>query len=133
MLLALGLWIIFINPPFGDFVNPEINNVQVWVHDNGTGTWTLMTPANQATVVKVGNDVNITAKIADNAKISSAMIKVWKSGDAGTYVDMTLTSGSRYAFNYTFATAEMYFYQIKATDTMGKVTETAPVNFPVNP
>ncbi|MEI6795338.1 MAG: hypothetical protein WCK39_00590 [Methanomassiliicoccales archaeon] len=132
MLLALGLWIIFINPPFGDFVHPEVNSVQIWVHDNSTGVWTLMTPANQATVVKVGNDVNITAKIVDNAKISSAMVKVWKSDDAGTYVDMT-QSGNRWGYNVTFTATGMYFYQFKATDTSGKVTETAPVNFPVNP
>jgi hypothetical protein len=132
MLLALGLWVIFINPPFGDFVTPEVNNVQIWVHDNSTGVWTLMTPANQDTLIKVGNDANITAKIVDNAKISSAQIKVWKSGDAGNYVDMT-QSGNRWGYNMTFTISGMYHYQIRATDTSGKITETTPVNFPVNP
>jgi hypothetical protein len=133
LLLSLGLWIVLMNPPFADYVNPEVRNIQVWAQDNTTGVWTLMTPANQATLVKVGSLVNITAYVADNAKLSSVQIKVFKAGDAGSYANMT-QSGNRYGYATTFAVTGLYTYQIKATDTSGKVTETAPASyFTVNP
>jgi hypothetical protein len=133
LLLALGVWIVLMNPPFADYVNPEVNQVQAWVHNNDTGVWTLMTTSNAATLTKVGDYTNITAKVADNAKITAAEIAVYKAGDTPTFTTMTSLGSSKYGFNTdVFNATGQYFYQIRATDSSGKVTLTTPVNFTVS-
>jgi len=74
--LALGIWILLLNPPFGDTIDPEINDMQVW---NGN-----------VQLAKPYNNVPVNQTITFNATNDSLI-----STFSGT---CTTEAGTQYAF-----------------------------------
>jgi hypothetical protein len=133
-LLSLGLWILFLNPPFSDHTNPEVNSVELWVQEGGQ--WTKMTTSNAASLVHSGNLVNISAHVVDNGKLSNVEISVYTGSQIGTYSAMTDAGSGIYKTEAVYnATGSplTYSYSIKATDSSGNSFTAPSVQFLVNP
>jgi hypothetical protein len=128
-LLFLGLWILFMNPPFSDHTNPSIGEPTIWVEVDGV--WTELTDQNKQTLIHAGDPVNITAKVTDNGNLNSIQIKVVLAGQPGTFVDMTDVGEDIYEYNATYGQGS-YVYTIKATDTANNVNQIEDT-FLVNP
>jgi len=119
-LLFLGLWILFMNPPFSDHTDPSIGDPVIWVQVDGG--WTELTDANRQTLIHAGDPVNITSVVTDNGQLSSVLIKVSLAGETGTYVNMTDMGDGLYQFNSTYSEGG-YVFTIKAGDVAGNVNE----------
>jgi hypothetical protein len=116
--LALGIWILLLNPPFGDTIDPEINDMQVW-----NGNVQLAKPYNN---VPVNQTITFNATVTDNGDLSTVQFTITGSG-GGTW-DMTEGSDGRYEYVHTFANG---FYNIIVTATDDAGNE-ATLNFTLN-
>jgi len=119
-LLFLGLWILFMNPPFSDHTDPSIGDPVTWVQVDGG--WTELTDANRQTLIHAGDPVNITSVVTDNGQLSSVLIKVSLAGETGTYANMTDMGDGLYEFNSTYSEGG-YVFTIKAGDVAGNINE----------
>jgi hypothetical protein len=133
-LLSLGLWILFLNPPFSDHTEPQVNNVELWVQDGGQ--WTKMTTSNAGILIHSGAMVNISAYVVDNGKLGNVEISIYNGGQIGEYSAMTDAGNGIYkseaAYNTTGG-ALTYNYSIRATDTSGNSFTLPSRQFLVNP
>jgi hypothetical protein len=121
--LFLGLWVLFMNPPFTDHTDPSIDSPLIWVQDLDTGEWTLMTQDNRATLIHVGDAVNITAVITDNGDLMTPMIKVYPAGGTGTLMSMTDIGEGVFQYNSTYSTPDTTFqFVIVAEDESGNTS-----------
>ncbi|MFP4545526.1 MAG: hypothetical protein ACLFPN_01595 [Methanomassiliicoccales archaeon] len=121
--LFLGIFILIMNPPFSDHTDPKVTDLEVWVDSSATGEWTKLTRDNQETLVNTGDPVNITANITDNGELDSAKIKVFPSGESGTFVNMTHVEDNVYQYNNSYGTADTHYYIIQAEDEAGNIEE----------
>lgn len=106
--LALGIWILLLNPPFGDTVDPQINEFEVWAGDM------QIPPAYRN--VPVG-DVTFNATVIDNGDVSSVQFS-FTSPNQQTF-DMVVGEDGRYEFTYNFTTVGTYNFVVTATDEAG--------------
>ncbi|MBS3782675.1 MAG: hypothetical protein KGY66_06205 [Candidatus Thermoplasmatota archaeon] len=111
-LTLLAVWIILMNPPFGDFADPQLNDVWVEVDINDNGEWIPVEDVN-TTDVEEGKSypIRIVAEITDNDAINENSVKInfenegWKNMtkiDTHLYAfdpDITIESGTH---NYEF-------------------------------
>ena len=130
-LLFLGLWILFMNPPFSDHTNPDIEGQAIWV-EVSQGQWEQLTDANRQSLIHAGNPVNITTIVTDNGHLSNVQIEVTLAGTSGTFVNMTDVGDNRYEFNNTYSSDGGYVFTIRAEDAAGNVSEWDD-SFLVNP
>lgn len=122
--LFMGLWILFMNPPFSDHTKPHIETVEIWVYDNDTHEWTLMTPENRGTLIHAGKVVNITAVITDNGDLKNTQINVHPSGEMGSFVNMTYVSNDTFQYISAYDTGEItYYFVILAEDKAGNTNQ----------
>lgn len=124
ILLALGVWIILLNPPFSDQIPPQVMQQQTFYEHNGEVLLYSTTP------ITAGDLTNITVNVRDNGQIASVQIEVHASSDApGAFVDMQATSTyGLYEYNNTYtasAPSTQYLFTIKVTDGAGHVTTDA--------
>ncbi len=70
-LTLLAVWIILMNPPFGDFVEPEINEMEIEVYDEEHG-WISLEEGNISE--KDEWDVRVRLKITSNTKMEKVTI-----------------------------------------------------------
>jgi hypothetical protein len=108
--LALGIWILLLNPPFGDTVDPQIQDLEVWAGDVQYNR-----PYNN---VPLG-EVTFNATVIDNGDLSS--VKFSFTGSSPQTFDMVLGDDGRYEFTYDFTAAGKgtYNFVITATDEAG--------------
>jgi len=106
--LALGIWVLLLNPPFGDTIDPEINDMQVW-----NGNAQLVKPYNS---VPEGQSITFNATVTDNGDLSTVHFTITGSG-GGTW-NMTESSDGRYEFVHTF-TDGTYNIIVSAIDDAG--------------
>jgi len=116
--LALGIWILLLNPPFSDTIDPEINDMQVW-----NGNVQLAKPYNN---VPVNQTITFNATVTDNGDLS--MVQFTITGTGGGTWDMTESSDGRYEYVHTFVNG-FYNIIVTATDETGNE---ATLNFTVN-
>jgi hypothetical protein len=117
--LGLGIWILLLNPPFGDNVAPEIDDLQVWA-----GDVQLNRPYNN---VPVGELITINATIADNGALSTVQFSF--EGPESYSGNMTVGADGRYESSYTFTITGTYNFVITATDEAENVrTVTGSLN-----
>jgi hypothetical protein len=128
-LLFLGLWILFMNPPFSDHTNPSIGEPAIWVEVDGV--WTELTEQNKQNLIHAGDPVNITAKVTDNGKLTSIQIEVVLAGQSGTFVDMTDVGNNIFEHNATYGQGS-YVFTIKAIDMASNINQIEG-SFLVNP
>jgi len=122
-LLFLGLWILFMNPPFSDHTKPHIETVEIWVQDNVTGEWTLLTPENRGTLIHAGDVVNITAVITDNGDLKITKINVHPAGEAGSFVNMTYENDDTFQYSSIYDGGTTYYFVIFAEDKAGNTNQ----------
>jgi hypothetical protein len=116
--LALGVWVLLLNPPFGDTVNPQIQDMQVWA-----GDVELTRPYNS---VPLGQPITFNATVSDNGGLSQVQFSFTSSGQTW---DMTIGEDGRYEFAQVFISTGTYNFVITATDDVGNVeTMTGSVN-----
>lgn len=121
--LALGVWIILLNPPFSDHIAPEVMDQKTFFDDAGT------IRLYQGTPISAGDLTNITVDCRDNGRLASVQIEVHAAGSAsGTYQDMQSTDTyGRYEYKNTYTAASpstQYMFTIKITDGAGHTTTT---------
>ncbi|MCX6650575.1 MAG: hypothetical protein NT131_02810 [Methanomassiliicoccales archaeon] len=109
--LALGIWILLLNPPFGDTINPEISDMQVW-----NGNAQLTKPFNS---VPEDQAITFNATVTDNGALSLVQFTI--SGSGGNTWNMTEGSNGRYEIVHTFVDTGTYSIVISATDDVGNV------------
>jgi hypothetical protein len=129
-LLFLGLWVLFLNPPFSDHTDPFIAQPVIWVEVDGA--WTQLTDANRQTLIHAGDPVNITALVTDNGQLSSVQIEVALAGQTGTFVDMTEKGDGIFEFTDTYSQGQ-YVFTINAEDAAGNTNSLENIPFLVNP
>ncbi|MCG7844538.1 MAG: hypothetical protein MIO90_03810 [Methanomassiliicoccales archaeon] len=116
--LALGIWILLLNPPFGDTVDPQIQDMEVWA-----GDVELTRPYNS---VPLGQTITFNATVTDNGGLSQVQFSFTGSGQIW---NMTIGDDGRYEFIQVFTIASTYNFIITATDDVGNVeTMTGSVN-----
>jgi hypothetical protein len=120
-IIGLAMWMVLLNPPFSDHYPPQISTNQVYFQHDG-GNYTLYTPSS---VIHVGDNVRIVAKVVDNGKLGSVQVEI--TGITTGYVDMStsIVEGS-YAYEIdNVATPNTYSYSVKAVDTAGNANSVA--------
>jgi hypothetical protein len=121
--LALGVWIILLNPPFSDQIPPEVMQQNTYFEHGGT----VHLYQGTGTPITAGDLTNITVNARDNGKIASVQIEVHAAGAAtGAYQDMQSTSTyGRYEYKNTYTASSpstQYQFTIKVTDGAGHTT-----------
>ncbi|HIH76396.1 MAG TPA: hypothetical protein HA343_03675 [Methanomassiliicoccales archaeon] len=106
--LALGIWILLLNPPFGDTIDPQINDLEVWA-----GELQYNRPYNN---VPLG-EVTFNATITDNGDLSKVEF-AFTGADPQTF-DMVKGDDGRYEFTYNFTVPDTYTFAVIATDDAG--------------
>lgn len=106
--LALGIWVLLLNPPFGDTVDPQIHDMEVWAGDVQYNR-----PYNN---VPLG-EVTFNATVIDNGKLAKVQFSF--TGSNPQTFDMVLGEDGRYEFTYDFTTAGTYNFAVIATDEAG--------------
>ena len=106
--LALGIWVLLLNPPFGDTVDPQINDLEVWAGDVPYDR-----PYNS---VPLG-EVTFNATITDNGGLSKVEF-AFTGADPQTF-EMVEGENGRYEFTYDFTVADTYTFAVIATDDAG--------------
>ncbi|MFO8109841.1 MAG: hypothetical protein R6U17_04890 [Thermoplasmata archaeon] len=68
----LGIWILLMNPPFGDFSDPVLNSFEIHVETDGN--WTAIEEAN----LTHGGEYNIraVAKVTDNVAVDEENVTI---------------------------------------------------------
>ena len=107
--LALGVWILLLNPPFGDTVDPQINDLEVWA-----GDMQFTRPYNS---IPVGQVITFNATITDNGDLSIVQFGI--TGPSSQTWDMVMGEDGRYGFSYTFTTTGTYNFVVTAVDEAG--------------
>lgn len=130
MFMALGIWILLLNPPFSDHTIPGVGDAQILVNENGT--WTKLTSTNANTLINANETVNITVTASDISGIEKVEISTYLTGQqAGAWQLMSEGSDNQYSFIDTYEPGT-YFYLVKATDSNGHTYQTSAVQFIVN-
>ena len=130
----LAIWILSMNTPFTDYSNPVVSNVIVWVDDGysvrgleytldsetHTYTWTELNETSPAIIIAGSNQtINITAKVADNGRLSSVEIVVGSYNEANL-VNMNRSAvENRYEYKTTAAQFDPSVFFIRAIDAEG--------------
>jgi hypothetical protein len=119
--LALGVWIILLNPPFSDQIPPEVMSQHTFYVDNGVVKLYTTTP------ITAGDLTNITVNVRDNGKLASVQIEVHAAGAAqGAFQDMQSTSTyGLYEYKNTYTasgSSTQYVFTIRVTDGAGHST-----------
>jgi len=109
--LALGIWILLLNPPFGDTVDPQIQDLEVWA-----GDVQFSRPYNSIPIDQV---ITFNATITDNGDLSKVQFGL--TGTSPQTWDMVVGDDGRFEFSYTFTTAGTYNFVVTAEDEAGNV------------
>ncbi len=109
--LALGVWILLLNPPFGDTVDPQIQDLQVWA-----GDVQLTRPYNNVPVEQL---ITFNATVTDNGDLSQVQFS-FTGSEAQTW-NMTVGDDGRYEFSNVFTSTSTgtYNFVITAMDQAG--------------
>ena len=105
--LALGVWILLLNPPFGDAIEPQIRDLEVWV-----GDVEYQRPYQN---VPVGT-VTFNVTVFDNGELSKVQFSF--IGSEGSW-DMVKGEDGRYEYTHTFEVPGTYTFEITAVDKAG--------------
>jgi len=138
----LAVWVLTLNFPMSDHADPSVTNIVVWV-DNGTNVtaidyeyvdsagsymWVPRWGETLGTIIQANASytVNITAKVADNGVLDSALISV----DGGAFTPMSSEGDHRFGFSITGdqLTSDGLTFTIRATDEVGHEKVFTPVS-----
>ena len=126
----LAVTVLMINIPFLDLADPTVDKVIIWVddgtelhglgYDSVSNSWTIVAgDENWTKVIHSQDEVNITAHVTDNGRLSVVEIAVSPSID--TYTSMVKDGDSRYEHSITgdqLSHQALSFY-IRAVDGAG--------------
>src|SRR5712691_8372907 len=138
----LAFWIILLNPPFGDFVDPTIQAISVSPYRAGyNGSLACIAPvAGSVTLSSTGvnNSVYVLFRASDNVGLATVKVDVSPSTGGRFQLKPTPVSGFNQCaglrsemylggtYNVTFAVnAQSYALTITAIDTSGRQTADA--------
>src|SRR6267378_1869833 len=138
----LAFWIILLNPPFGDFVDPTIQAISVSPYRAGyNGSLACIAPVGGAVNLPLGplnTSVYVLFRASDNVRLASVSVDVAPStGGNFTLVPHTVTGFNQCAghrselylggtYNVTFvSSASSYAVTITAVDTSGRQASVA--------
>lgn len=124
----LAIFILVCNPPFSDFIEPEIDEdeIKFYYQQTADGTWqawerdkNMPSPTLTGPIWKI----NISAKIIDNSAVNEDSIKIMIKGPSNYTSKMINTNNNNYQIiinnnDQTFIPGE-YSYSIEAKDVYG--------------
>ncbi|MEF8831888.1 MAG: hypothetical protein V5A66_00020 [Candidatus Thermoplasmatota archaeon] len=89
-LTLLAVWIILMNPPFGDFAGPQVDDVRLEIQDQD-GDWVTQDEVN-VTNLTGDEQIRVVAEVTDNAAVDDDSVQMaFKSEN---YVDMNKSETS---------------------------------------
>ncbi|MHC1680144.1 MAG: Ig-like domain-containing protein [Methanomassiliicoccales archaeon] len=106
--LALGIWVLLLNPPFGDTVDPQINDMEVWA-----GDLQIDSPYHDV----LAGEITFNATVTDNGDLSKVQFSL-PNHDTQKY-DMSKGDDGRYEITYNFTEAGTYRFYVTAVDEAG--------------
>ncbi|MFP3872639.1 MAG: hypothetical protein ACOCTR_03945 [Candidatus Natronoplasma sp.] len=109
----LAVWILLMNPPFGDYADPQVNEIEVWVLDD---------EGNPIDVENItyGREYNVTfrAKITSNSEIKEDSVYI--TLDGGDRVQMIEGDDHYYTRTYRVTASDQpYNVKIEMEDVNG--------------
>lgn len=129
----LAVWVLTFNYPLADHADPSITEITVWV-DNGTNltaidykyvdsqgayVWVPRWGEALGSIIQASAsyELNITAKVADNGRLSTVMVSV----NSAAFVDMSSEGDHRYGYSVTGDQLTSGYLRIvlTATDEVG--------------
>ena len=126
----IGIWILLCNPPFSDFADPDIEDVQFMVDGD---EWAYIDDA--ATGIQVnesvvtGVNITIRARVSDNIDIKSGSVEIaiteQNFGDVidPQWVDMTSVGDHLFEHRLIEGASGQYEFMIRAEDVNGHSAE----------
>lgn len=111
--LALGIWVLLLNPPFGDTVDPQISDLEVWAGGS------LITEQGNRNVPL--GEVTFNVTVIDNGDLSKVQF-IFTEPNSQTF-DMVVGDDGRYEFTYDFTATGSYSFKVIATDEAGNTQE----------
>ncbi len=110
----LAVWILLMNPPFGDYADPRVNEIEVWLLDD---EGELVDQDN----ITMGAEYNVTfrAKITSNTEIKEESVHI--TFDEGERIRMNKDEGHYYTMTYegVIARREPYSLRLEMEDISG--------------
>ena len=134
----LAFWILFLNPPFGDFTDPTIQGISVspYTLPLFTGNLTCEAPAGGTVTIALdsNNSIFILFRASDNRGLANLSVTMTPGGGSPILLSPTSVSGSNQCaghrselypsatYNATFPTSATTSYSvvITATDGVGR-------------
>lgn len=139
----LAVWVLSLNYPISDHANPTVTDVTIWVDSGtnvtaldykyvdslGTYTWVPRWGESLDSVIHASASytMNITAKVADNGKLSTVRISI----NGGDFVTMSPEGDHRYGRGVTgdMLTSGSYLtFEVRASDEAEHTTVFSPVS-----
>ncbi len=113
----LAFWVILINPPFNDFTDPDLNELDIWVSTDEGGNWTHLNDA-ELDNTEENMSINVSAKITDNVGVKDESVTL---EFRGRDYDMEKVSSHRYETQLTGigARTNPYDFTISMEDVNG--------------
>lgn len=119
----LAIWILLSNPPFSDFADPTIKDVEIYFKED-LGNWTRY-DLNENNLT-FGMNISINATIADNVEIDEESIKIKierREGESFVEIesgDMKRIRKYKYAYQLYDIDQGLHRYTITARDINGR-------------
>ncbi len=110
----LGIWILLMNPPFGDFTDPVLNQVDFYVEIDGE--WEAIDEAN--VTAQRDYKIMLEAKITDNDAVDEGSVTIEYEGDT---IPMDPVGDHRFSvvFENVTADASTKMFTIRMEDVNG--------------
>ena len=126
----LAIFILVINPPFSDFVDPEINEFAEYIRDNDlTKNWTLWDTDLSPYKIKSPVKIRFSAEIEDNSPIIKDSVKITITNNLNNSI---INTRMKHMGDNVFQIEldnndqpflkEIYNYRIEAKDSYGHKT-----------
>lgn len=126
----LAIWILLVNPPFSDFGEPTIKDVEIYF--GSPGNWTRLNESNN---ISIGTNASINATIKDNVDVQEDTIEITIRLNEVDIVEnqpMVSLGKHKYAYVLNNVGQGMHEYTIIAKDINGheaKYSGSFPVGF----
>ena len=123
MMSWLAIFILVCNPPFSDFIEPEIEKIQCTYQQSNNGTWDAWDKDPTIPTITAPIRINFSAKITDNTAIDKNSVTLKIEGPKDYERKMRHLSDDKYQiiFDNNGLTFEegTYTYSIEAKDING--------------
>jgi len=111
--VLFAIWLLLSNPPFMDQTHPYMEDIDIYVMENGN--WTAMNITNKDFLLNPGKDIRVNMELVDNSDVSAVVVTV--TNPNGTTFSPTVTeAGDDWSFIIPNPVTGSYKYIVEAED-----------------